>query len=630
MVGPAEFRPRIDVDAVQRALHLRSRYLAERVHWALDLDGKGFETIEAFHRAAEKMLAAPVDEKVRFFCRAHDHDGQGRIERDELERMLHLGIAEHRLDLDDEQARRMVDSLMSAVDEDADDALSYEELQKFAAERPELRDSLVGYGVGMLVPGTRGDADDDESPGERWTSERVVVAVALAVFVVLNVGAFLEAFLRYRAAGANIWIQIARGSAGAIHIDAALILVPMLRHFLTWLRRRPVARWLPLDDSISAHRLLGETLMGLSIVHGIAHVFNVATTDLPWSTLVTGAWLTGWLLMFAFVGLWWFSRARVRTKGEFELFHSTHMLFLPFFGLAVVHGPVLWIWVVVPLLAYLIERIHRARVSMPTADVLAATALPAGVVRLDLRRPPDFDYVPGDYAFLLVPAIARHEWHPFTITSAPQQREVVTFHIRALGNWTKTLRKLAGSGESPEPMVAHIDGPYGAPASHLEETEHVIAIAAGIGVTPFASLLRSILMRKTEEDLAIRKLHFVWISREADSFSWFADLLWRLEAQDADEILDTHIYMTQGRDDIGGVFELARQLDHEQHETDLVTGLAARTNFGRPDLEALVADFCKTPDLPPPVVYFCGPQVLARQLRRICASRGLTFREERF
>lgn len=42
------------------------------------------------------------------------------------------------------------------------------------------------------------------------------------------------------------------------------------------------------------------------------------------------------------------------------------------------------------------------------------------VTQLIITRPSSFNYKPGDYVFLNIPAIAKYEWHPFTISSAPQ------------------------------------------------------------------------------------------------------------------------------------------------------------------------------------------------------------------
>ncbi len=620
---------RIDAEAVRRSLDLRSAYLAERLLRALDVRGTGFASAAEFTAAAETMMVAPVDEKIRFLFRMHDHDGDGRITREEFERMVHIGMAEQRLRVVDDAPERLVEAVFSAADQDRSDELTLDEFMRMVAERPQLRDRLAANGVALLVPGRRAESKTraQVAPGAGWSSDRVVLGVCLAWFIGANLVAFVAAFLSYRAAGANIWIQIARGCGAMINLDAALILVPMLRHFITWLRRRSIGRFLPVDDSIDAHRLVGETLMGASIVHTIAHIANIGASGKPWSTLLTGPWLTGMILFWIFVVMWVFSRKRVRRSGDFELFHFTHLLYVPFFVVALMHGPVLWMWVAVPLAGYIIERIIRKVRSGAATEIVAATPLPAGVTRIDIRRPKGFDYAAGDYAFIKIPAIARHEWHPFTITSAPEQADVVTFHVRALGNWTSALLRAAENGLGTS--AVHIDGPYGAPATHIADSEHAVAIAAGIGVTPFASILRSILMRLGGGSVRIRRLHFVWISREQESFSWFAELLARLEALDTMGILDIHIYMTQGRREVGGL-DLARELDREAGGGDLVTGLAAKTTFGRPDFDALLAQFSAERGVAKPDVYFCGPTALSRQLQRICGRIGLTYREERF
>ena len=38
-----------------------------------------------------------------------------------------------------------------------------------------------------------------------------------------------------------------------------------------------------------------------------------------------------------------------------------------------------------------------------------------------------------------IPEIAMFEWHPFTISSAPEKKDFFTLHIRGVGGWTKEL-----------------------------------------------------------------------------------------------------------------------------------------------------------------------------------------------
>ena len=56
-----------------------------------------------------------------------------------------------------------------------------------------------------------------------------------------------------------------------------------------------------------------------------------------------------------------------------------------------------------------------------------------------IRRPPHFAFKPGDYIFINIPDIAVFEWHPFTISSAPEQSDVISLHIRVVGHWTNKL-----------------------------------------------------------------------------------------------------------------------------------------------------------------------------------------------
>ena len=55
--------------------------------------------------------------------------------------------------------------------------------------------------------------------------------------------------------------------------------------------------------------------------------------------------------------------------------------------------------------------------------------------------------------------ISSNEYHPFTLTSAPQE-ESLKLHIRAVGPWTKELRRAYGdaeiqNGQKPLPKVIY-------------------------------------------------------------------------------------------------------------------------------------------------------------------------------
>lgn len=106
------------------------------------------------------------------------------------------------------------------------------------------------------------------------------------------------------------------------------------------------------------------------------------------------------------------------------MFYWTHLLYVPFWILLILHGPNFWKWFILPGCVYAIERIMRL-VSMKSERgktyISSGLLLPSKVTHLVIKRPLQFDFHPGDYVFVNIPAIAKYEWHPFTISSAPEQ-----------------------------------------------------------------------------------------------------------------------------------------------------------------------------------------------------------------
>ena len=420
----------------------------------------------------------------------------------------------------------------------------------------------------------------------------------------------------------------------------------MLRRALNWIRAQRFGRLLPIDHSVAFHKLVGHALFGFAVVHTLAHFGNYTVSPAPFfdQLLHTRAGWTGLVSMILLWAMWTFALEPIRRAGYFELFHYIHLGYWPLFALLLVHGPVYWIWAGVPLLGYLVERALRTRQSTHAVAV-ETEVLPSRVTKLSFTPPPGWTHRAGDYLFIKIPEVARGEWHPFTISSAPERvspdgrgQQQLTLHIRSLGNWTKSLSELARSRTRADPnnlhpLAARLDGPYGTPSGDIFGVKHAVLIGAGIGVTPFAAILESMLLRRRAGDhqSKLEHAHFVWINRDQYAFEWFTELLGSLEASDADEMLDVHIYMTGGREQLdAAALELAREVFYAKTHRDVVTGLAARTKFGRPDWEALLTEIIREHAPERVEVFMCGPMALVRELDPLCDRLGVPFHHEVF
>lgn len=632
----------------QAALALQSEYVARHLFRLFDRDGNGTIERGEFFAALERLLTGDTHDRLAFLFRVHDQDDDGAIARLELERLIHLGLVESGVELPAALVDEMIDAIFESADRDRDGRIDFDEFAQLLARFPELlaRVTRADTVWRALRPERSGASEPAPSLGPlrratHWIEEHGIEALFLIGLALVHVLLFSRAVLHYREAGANGFVQLARGCGACLNFDAALLLVPMLRRFMSWIRAQRFARFVPVDHAIGFHKLVGHLVWIFALVHTLAHFGNYVVRERSGEAsfvsqlFATKPGLTGFVLLVALAILWACAREGVRRAGRFELFHTTHLLYVPFFVVLLAHGPVWWMWAFAPLGAYVAERILRAETrSKPVA--VETEVLPSRVTKLRFAPPKGWQQRAGDYLFLNIPSIARFEWHPFTISSAPEREGEVTVHVRSLGNWTGALAQLAAAREqadAPPPLPAHVDGPYGTPSVAIFEARHVVLIGAGIGVTPFAAILDSILQRKRRGDrqLGLERVHFVWINRDQHAFEWFTELLASLEREDHDNLLDIRIYMTGAREQLdAAALELAREVFHAKTHRDVVTGLGARTRFGRPDWEALLTEFLREHAPARVEVFMCGPHALANELAPLCRKLGLGFRQEVF
>jgi predicted ferric reductase len=132
------------------------------------------------------------------------------------------------------------------------------------------------------------------------------------------------------------------------------------------------------------------------------------------------------------------------------------------------------------------ELLARFFMSLHDYEVDAVREIEKGLVEVAMRPiGRAVHFVPGQFAMVYLEAKDGWHRHPFTISSAPQER-VVRVTVKALGDYTSRLQELIEPG-----MPAVIGGPHGR-FSHRRGTDHQVWIAGGVGVAPFLSWLRAL------------------------------------------------------------------------------------------------------------------------------------------
>jgi len=90
----------------------------------------------------------------------------------------------------------------------------------------------------------------------------------------------------------------------------------------------------------------------------------------------------------------------------------------------------------------------------------------------------------------------------------------------------------------------YIDGPFGSASEDVFKFETAVLVGAGIGVTPFASILKSIWYRMSSTEpqtqTRLRKVYFFWVCRDFGQLEWFKSLLLAIEEQDREHHIEIH------------------------------------------------------------------------------------------
>ncbi|OJJ59665.1 hypothetical protein ASPSYDRAFT_149507 [Aspergillus sydowii CBS 593.65] len=492
-------------------------------------------------------------------------------------------------------------------------------------------------------------------------------------------------------------VYISRGSGLVLTFDGTLILLPMCRNIMKFLR--PKLRWLPLDETIWFHRQVAYAILVFTILHVAGHYVNFYHIELtqlrPQSALqihyTQAGGVTGHVMLFCMMLMYTTSHHRIRQQ-SFETFWYTHHLFIPFLLALYTHatgcfvrdstepyspfagerfwnhciGYQGWRWELVAGGLYLCERLWREIRALRETEIVKVIRHPYDAMEIQFRKP-SFKYKAGQWLFIQVPEVSNTQWHPFTITSCPFD-EYISIHVRQVGDFTRALGDALGCGpaqardlEGLDPMGMYevalengqqmpklrVDGPYGAPAEDVFENEIAVLIGTGIGVTPWASILKNIWHQRASPNppRRLRRVEFIWVCKDTTSFEWFQALLSSLEAQSATdaayagitEFLRIHIYLTQrlDQDETANIY-----LNSVGRDLDPLTELKSRTNFGRPDFKRLFTAMrdglqdqsylrgLNTQSKTRIGVYFCGPNLAARQIK--AAAKAASTSEVKF
>ncbi|CAO2823125.1 unnamed protein product [Amaranthus hypochondriacus] len=504
------------------------------------------------------------DARLQIFFDIADSNEDGRITRDEVQELIMLSASANKLSSLKDRAHEYANLIMEELDPENLGYIELWQLEALLLQRDVYMEysrplSTVSAGWSQNLSNFRPISIVRKVSCtlrclilENWQRGWI-----LLLWFMVMLSLFVWKFVQYRRKAVfhvmGYCLCTAKGAAETLKLNMALILLPVSRNTLTWLRSTRARCFIPFDDNLNFHKMIALAIALGVLLHAGLHLtcdfprlinsspeaFALIASDFNYKKptywdLVKGIeGLTGIsmvvLMAIAFtLATSQFRRNVVKLPTPFNrlagynAFWYSHHLLAIVYVLLVVHGFFLflvkswtrkttWMYICVPLLLYIAERsLRTCRSEIRPVKILKVSELPGKVFHLVMTKPQGFKYKSGQYLFLQCPAISKFEWHPFSITSAPGDN-FLSVHIRIVGDWTQELKRVFTEGKTPVSSIGrlkfreegsirqrglprlHVDGPYGAPAQEYQNYDVLLLVGLGIGATPFISILKDLL-----------------------------------------------------------------------------------------------------------------------------------------
>jgi predicted ferric reductase len=321
-----------------------------------------------------------------------------------------------------------------------------------------------------------------------WVLLYVGVVLAPLVFAVIGAGRPDHGF----------WtdFSVALGFTGLSMMGLEFVLVA---------RFRAVAAPFGQDALLQFHRQIGYVGLGFILIH-----FAISA---QWSALTVSNALAAPLLvwfgmaaMLSLVVLVVTSVWRRPLRLSYEAWHAVHAVLAVVLVVGAVGHIVfvdeyvssLWKQVLWALMSgAFVCLLVWVRVLKPSRarpwQVARVTAERGDTTSVTLTRPagPDFSFQPGQFAWF---AIGRSPFaltqHPFSFSSSAERGKEVEVAIKALGDFTSTVRDL------PVGTTVYVDGPHGVFSIDQDEGPGFGLVAGGVGIAGLISTVRTMADRR--------------------------------------------------------------------------------------------------------------------------------------
>lgn len=202
----------------------------------------------------------------------------------------------------------------------------------------------------------------------------------------------------------------------------------------------------------------------------------------------------------------------LKNRMSFEWRKGLHYLSVVWGAALMCHAPQRIFWLIgIPVFIYTADKLVEGLFKTHLIESAHFQRLGDTSCIISFENPPGFGKQNSAYVYLMLPWLSKQQFHAFTVfpCTKPNHSSIC---IHKCGDWTGKLMKTI---TTPTHKPAFVVGPFLSPfSSPAMDSENLVAVASGIGVTPAISLIK-------QYSSTSRRLNLVWICRDAGLIEHF-------------------------------------------------------------------------------------------------------------
>ena len=298
----------------------------------------------------------------------------------------------------------------------------------------------------------------------------------------------------------------------------------ILAEFVLSGRFKRLSRGVGMDVTMRFHQIMARSALVFAMLHPFFYGGSPSGGPRPWDPtrqltittdfIVLSTGIRAFVLLPSFVLL---AIGRKQLNQKYETWRVMHGIGALLIAVLLLHHTIhagrygsqpvmIWLWWAMTGLA--VGSLVYVYVLVPFREknrawrVTSVTQLTPKQWQLSVR--PDghagLDYMAGQFVWLNVghSSFSMQE-NPFSISSAPADVAEISFMIKELGDFTRTI------GQVTPGTIAYLDGPYGSLSVDVRDEPGVALIAGGVGIAPLLGILRQ--LRLTSDPRLVRLIY---------------------------------------------------------------------------------------------------------------------------